>query len=151
MGAQFKPVVCAAMIACFCAESSRGLALAQDTNSMMQEFNARQNAFWLQQCSYAPFIPANFPYGLISLTVKNRRGDPYNTIVGEIRGRCLPGNHKKHMICGVSAIRGPNGFISSAQTFYGIYDVQAPKFNLTATGEAAISNCLTNVYGRLGN
>lgn len=101
-----------------------------------------QNA---SDCTGKPFPLRPFPQRVIEGYARNDSGDPLNTIVGPLYGRCHADRVAVTFVCGAYARRNRNGYIDRARDFYGEYDFWSATFKFIARDAAAVKACARNV------
>lgn len=100
-----------------------------------------QNA---SDCNGKPFPLRPFPQRVIEIFARQDSGDPLNTVVGQVYGRCLPNRVEVTLVCGAYARRSASGHLDQARDFYGEY-LYSGSFRLISRGRDAVRSCSRNV------
>jgi len=96
-------------------------------------------------CNGQAFPLRSFPQKIVENHAAVDSGDPLNTVVGKVYGRCYPGNVDLSFVCGAYARRNRAGYIDNARDFYGEYRYSAPSFKILARDAAARRLCAQKV------
>lgn len=96
-------------------------------------------------CGHGPFSLRPFPFRMVEAGAVAETKDPDNSFVGSVRALCEDGS-RRVFVCGVVARRNRTGYIDRQRRFFGVYQADSGRFQITAMDRNAIAACNAKVY-----